>query len=108
MAIKFYADEHVHPAIVNALRKRGVDILTAQEAGLVSVSDREHLIFSTSQGRSILTQDSDFLRLHKRGLRHSGIIYAHQRTPMSEIIQGLILIYQVLTEEDLQNHLEFL
>ena len=108
MAIKFYADEHIHPAIVNALRKRGVDILAAQEAGMLGVSDDEHLRFSSSQGRSIITQDSDFLRLHQKEVKHSGILYTHQKTPLSEIIQGLILVYQVLTEEDMQNHVEFL
>lgn len=108
MAIKFYTDEHIHPAISNALRKRGVNILTAQEANMLGASDEEHLQFATAQGRTILTQDSDFLRLHKKEITHTGIVYAHQRTPMSAIIQGLILVYQVLTEEEMHNHIEFL
>jgi predicted nuclease of predicted toxin-antitoxin system len=108
MAIKFYTDEHIHPAIVSALRKRGMDVLTAQEANMLGVSDANHLQFAVSQGRVILTQDSDFLRLHQRKMSHNGIIYVHQKTPMGGIIEGLILIYQVVTEEEMQNHVEFL
>ena len=75
---------------------------------MLGASDEEHLQFAIAQGRIILTQDSDFLRLHRKEIIHNGIVYAHQRTSMSEIIQGLILIHQVLTEEEMQNHIEFL
>ncbi len=108
MAIKFYCDEHIHPAIANALRKRGIDILSAQEAGMLGVSDEKHLQFAITQKRIIFTQDTDFLRLHKTGIAHHGIIYAHQRKTIGEIIQGLILVYQVKAEEEMQNHVEFL
>lgn len=43
MAIRFYCDEHVDPAIAKALRTRGVDVLTAQEAGMLGVPDEDHL-----------------------------------------------------------------
>ena len=108
MAIKLYTDEHVHPAIAGALRKRGMDVLTAQEANMLGVSDEDHLQFAASQGRAILTQDSDFLGLHRSRITHHGIIYARQGTSVGGIIQGLTLIYQVLTEEEMQNHVEFL
>jgi hypothetical protein len=50
----------------------------------------------------------DFLRLHARQIKHRGIIYTHQKTPTKQIIQGLILIHQALTEEEMQDHIEFL
>ena len=62
MAIKFYTDEHVHPGIAKALRKRGIDVLTAQQAGMLDVDDDEHLQFAASQGRVVFTQDEDFRR----------------------------------------------
>jgi predicted nuclease of predicted toxin-antitoxin system len=107
MAIKFYADEHVHPGVVKALKKRGIDILTAQRAGLLDVDDKDHLQFSTSQGRVIFTQDEDFLGLHWE-MKHSGIAYCHRETPMRRIIEGLVLIYEAMTEEEMENHVEFL
>ena len=108
MAIKFYCDEHIRPAIAKALRNRGVDILTAQEAGMLGVPDEKHLQFAVSQKRAIFTQDTDFLRLHKMGIAHHGIIYARQSKPIGEIIQGLILIYQLAGEEEMENQVEFL
>jgi len=108
MAIRFYCDEHVDPAIANALRKRGVDILTATEAAMLGVADEKHLQFAVSEKRAIFTQDTDSLRLHKAEAAHYGVVYAHQSTPIGKIIQGLLLIYQVLTEEDLVNRVEFL
>jgi predicted nuclease of predicted toxin-antitoxin system len=108
MAIKFYSDEHVDLAIASALRKRGVDILTTQEAGMLGAADEDHLQFAISQNRAIFTQDTDFLRLHKSWPAHKGIIYTHQSTSLSKIIQGLLLIYQVLSEEDMENHVEYL
>ena len=107
MAIKFYTDEHIHPGVVKALRQSGIDILTAQQAGMLGVDDEVHLQFSTSQGRVILTQDEDFLSFHWE-MKHSGIAYTHQLTPMRKIIQGLTLIFETMTEEEMQNHIEFL
>ena len=83
MAIKFYTDEHVSPAVVNGLRQRGIDVLTAKEAGMLGMPDEKHLEIASTQGRVIFTQDSDFLRFHSKGINHHGIVYAHQRTPSS-------------------------
>ena len=104
MAIKFYMDEHVHPGITKALRQRGLNVLTAQQVGNLDVDDDEHLQFAASNGRVIFTQDEDFLR----ETNHNGIAYAHQRTPMRHIIEGLSLIAEVMTEEEMKNHIEFL
>lgn len=108
MAIRFYCDEHVDPAIANALRKRGVDILTATEAAMLGVADEKHIQFAVSEKRAIFTQDTDFLRLHKAEDTHYGIVYAHRSAPIGKIIQGLLLIYQALTEEEIKNHVEYL
>jgi len=74
---------------------------------MFGVDDGEHLQFVTPQGRVIFTQDEDFLDLHWK-MKHSGIAYAHQRTPMRRIIEGLTLIYEAMTEEDMENHVEYL
>jgi len=108
MAIKFYCDEHIHPAISTALRNRGADILTAQDVPMLGIADEAHLQFATSQGRAVITQDTDFLRLHKTGVSHYGILFAHQSKSLSEIIHSLIRVYQVSTEEDIKNNVVFL
>ncbi len=106
--LKFYTDEHVSSSVVKGLRMRGVDVITTKEAGMLGASDEEHIVFANREGRVIFTQDEDFLKLHSKGFKHSGIIYAHQRTPIGDIVRGLMLIYQVLESDEMKNHLEFL
>ena len=108
MAIKFYCDEHIHPAISTALRNRGADILTAQDMRMLGIADETHLQFATSQGRAVITQDTDFLRLHKTGFPHAGILFAHQSKTLGEIIHRLIRIYQMKTEREMENYVEYL
>ena len=108
MAIKFYCDEHIPLSIAKALKRRGVDILTAQEAGLMGMADEKHLQLAVSQARTIITQDTNFLRIHGTGTSHQGIVFAHQGTSIGEFIQGIILIYQVLSEQEMKNHVEYL
>jgi predicted nuclease of predicted toxin-antitoxin system len=107
MAIKFYTDEHVHPGIAKALRKNKIDVLAAQQAGMLNAGDDSHLQFAAAEGRVMITQDEDFLKLHKK-MNHKGIAYAHQRTSMRQIIEGLLLIYEAMTEEEMGNHVEYL
>lgn len=107
MAIKYYTDEHIHPGVVKALRQSEIDVVTAQQANMLDTDDDEHLKFSTAQNRTLVTQDEDFLELHSK-MQHGGIAYAHQRTPMHRIIEGLILIYEALTEDEMKNHVEYL
>jgi len=106
--IKFYMDEHVPPTVTEGLRRRGVDVLTAQEAQKLAASDEEHLAFARAQERAIFTQDADFLRLHAAGIVHAGIAYAPQQTPVGDMIRGLVLIAEVLEPSDMADQVEFL
>ena len=106
--ISLYTDEHVPVAVVEGLRRRGIDVLSTQEAGMLGASDEQQLDLASSQGRVIFTQDDDFLRLHVQGVSHSGIVYTHQQTPIGEIIRGLMLVCQVLEASEMQGHVEFL
>ena len=106
--IKFYTDEHVPNAVVKGLRLRGIDVLTTKEANMLGATDEEHLAFANKEGRIIFTQDGDFLRLNTKGFEHSGIVYAHQRTPIGKVVRGLLLIHQVIETDEMKNHIEFL
>jgi len=106
--IKFYLDEHVSKAVAKGLKRRGVDVLTVAEAGLLGATDEEHLERAKSEKRIIFTQDDDFLRLHATGNEHAGIVYAHQSKAVGTVISGLMLIHQVLETGDMINHVEYL
>jgi predicted nuclease of predicted toxin-antitoxin system len=105
--IKFYTAEHIPKTVADGLRRRGVDVLTTQEAGMLGVSDEEQLAFAANQGRVFLTGDDDFFRLHAQGIQHVGIVYTNRQTPIGQIIRGLMLIYEVLDASDMQNHIEY-
>jgi predicted nuclease of predicted toxin-antitoxin system len=100
ISIKFYTDEHVHPAVIAGLRRRGIDVLSSQDANMLAVSDEEHLKLALQENRVIFTQDDDFLKFHAQQIPHKGIVYAHQRTTIGQIIQGLMLISQVLNASE--------
>ncbi len=109
MKIRFHLDENANPAIANGLRRRGIDVTTTPEAGLISVSDEEQLRFAFRQSRVIFTQDRDFLRLHDNGFEHCGIAYCIKGSrSIGEILRGLILIWEVLEAEDMRGKVEFL
>ena len=56
-----------------------------------------------AEQRVIFTQDSDLLRLHAAEHPHSGIVYAPQGMSIGEIIHGLMLLYQVLNADEMED-----
>ena len=106
--VRFYTDEHVAKAVAAGLRLRGIDVVTTHQAGMLGASDEQHLAFALSQGRVLVTQDDDFIRLSAGGAPHAGIVYAPQQTPVGEIIRGLTLIYHVLAVEEIAGNTEFI
>lgn len=74
---------------------------------MLGASDEEHLAFASEQQRVLVTQDADFLRLHEQGMKHAGIVYTPQGTPVGTIINWLLLMHDVLEPEDTENQVEF-
>jgi predicted nuclease of predicted toxin-antitoxin system len=66
--IQFYMDQHIPAAVTQGLRQRGVEVLTAQDAGRCGLSDVEQLQFATACERVMVTFGPDFLALHADGL----------------------------------------
>lgn len=79
----FYANENFPRRAVEALRALGHDVITTQEAGNAgqAIPDLEVLDFATRAGRAVLTLNRrDFIRLHKRGIAHAGIVVCTEDT----------------------------
>ena len=107
--IKFHLDEHVDPDIAEALRRHGIDVTTTVEAALRTTHDDVHMDHIRSEGRVIVTHDADFLRRASRDTDHPGVAYCHMGTrSMGQIIRTLILIWEVLTPEEMRGRVEFL
>ena len=107
-SVRYYVDEHVGSAIVHGLRRRGVDVMTVAEAGMRGRSDEAQLAFALKAGRATFTQDRDFLRLAASGIPHAGVVYAPQQASIGAIIGGLLLIYNVLSAEDMMDSVEYI
>jgi len=73
-------DVHVRRAITEGLRRRDVDVLTAQEDGSRRLRDPELLDRAIILGRAVFSQDEDMLREASRRQAASepfaGVIYA--------------------------------
>lgn len=109
MELRFHLDEHVDPDLAAALRRRGIDVTTTQDEGLLSAPDDVHLAFTERTGRVLITHDADFLRLHAAGVRHAGICYCHpQARTLGEIIDAVLLIHGCLQRDEMEQHVEYL
>jgi hypothetical protein len=56
----------------------------------------------------MIAQDTDFLRLHAEGVGRSGIAFLHQGETTSYILRMLVLLFDVLTAEEIAGRVEFL
>jgi len=115
VTIRLYFDEDsMRHALVEALRKRGVDVLTALEAGTTEQTDEQKLEYAAAQGRAIYEFNvGDFCRIHSQWLTqhktHAGIILAHQRRfSVGGQMKRLLRFLGTISAEDMQNRLEFL
>lgn len=76
-----------------------VDVTTTQEARLCGATDHAEITYSLTHSRVVVTSDQDFLRHHRAGIAHAGIIYAPQKTHSTGVlIRRLKLIHDVLED----------
>lgn len=106
--ISFLTDEHLPNAVAKGLRARGVEASTAGEAGQLGSADASLLAHARTEGKVLITSDSDHLRLHAAGVPHAGIVFAPSDISIGVIIGGAMLIAEVLTSDEMMNHVEFL
>jgi hypothetical protein len=111
--LALYMDVHIPRAITNGLRRRGVEVITAQEDGTAELDDPPLLDRATGINRPLYTQDDDLLAEARRrqmaGEAFSGVIYLHQlRSPIGRCVDDLELIAKTFEPEDLKNCVEFI
>jgi predicted nuclease of predicted toxin-antitoxin system len=107
--IRFHLDENCDPRIAAGLRLHDVDVTTTAEAGLLEASDDVQLAYAVAQGRVVVTQDTDFLRMAATGKESPGIaFYPNQGRSIGQIIRDLLLIWEVYEPDEMRNRVEFL
>lgn len=106
-------DVHIPRAITNGLRRRGVEVITAQEDGSAELDDPPLLDRASELNRPLYTQDDDLLaeahRRQKAGESFAGVIYSHQlRSPIGKCVDDLELIAKSFDPDDLKSRVEFI
>ena len=107
--IQYFMDEHYPRPVSQGLRRHGVDVLTAQEAGRIGIADADQLAFALAENRVMVTFDTDYLALHHSGAQHAGIAWCpEQKYAIGQLIQALLIVHGVLDRDAMRNHVEYL
>ena len=106
--IRFHLDENCSKAIAAGLTRRGIDVTTTPEVGLMGAIDERQAAHCLAERRVLFTQDQDFLRLDAAGIEHSGIAYCVKDTrSIGEIIRHLVLIWEILEPIEIAGRVEY-
>lgn len=110
----FLDEDSMHRALPRSLRAAGIDVLSVAEAGRRGLSDEEHLVLSTSQGRVLYSCNlSHFARLNRAWLRagrhHAGIVVLKEQwTPIGTQIRALLRLASSRDADSMRDQIEFL
>ena len=110
--IRLHADESVDRRVLAGLRRRGVDVSSASDAGLLGVADDRQLEFSTAQARTLRTGDRDHLAIADAwlasGKRHAGVVYYHPGwTTLGHVVREVRGIANGLAPDAVQSRILF-
>ena len=113
MAVALYMDVHVPGPITQQLRRRAVDVLTAQEDGRDKVSDERVLERATTLARLVFTQDVLFRVLaeqwQRQGREFAGLLFGPQLgATIGQYVQDLELIAGASEPDEWLNVVQFL
>jgi hypothetical protein len=87
-----YANENLRLDLINALRNLGYNVLTSREAKRDNqkILDDLQLQFAKDQNRVLITYNrKDFLKLHREGQSHQGIICCRENIKDYEYAQWI-------------------
>lgn len=113
MSCALYVDVNVHRAITDGLRRRGHDVLTAQEDGSATLADSILLDRVRSLRRIIFTMDVDFLEEAASRLRlgrpFATVVYIAQRKAvLARCIDDLAFIADAISDHEATGQIVYL
>ncbi len=103
--LRYFVDEHVKESIADQLKLRGIDVLTAKDAGRANqeISDEEQLGFAAAQGRVLVTADRDFTVLAYTCTPHEGVILLQRRVDIGRYVEYLEAVSLIVDPEEIRD-----
>lgn len=113
MSHALYCDQHVPGPIALGLRRRGIEVVTAEEDGTKRLDDERLLARATSLGRVLVSYDADFAVIaaawQREGRPFAGIIrITRQDLPYGQLIDDLELIAKLAAPDEVANRILYL
>ena len=108
--IRLAADEDFNNDIVRALRRT---LPNVREAGLGGCADPEVLAWAAEEDRVLLTHDVTTMTRHAleriaRGAHMPGVVAVHQRLPIGNVLDDLVLVASCSLPGDWVDQVQFL
>lgn len=108
MKVRYYLDENVQVVIAEQLTRRGIDVLTVRDLGLLGDEDINHLQRATELGRVLCTHDADYVEMAVSGVEHAGIVIGKQyKHTIGDWVNFLELVHGVYEAEEMRNLVEY-
>jgi hypothetical protein len=110
----YFDEDSTDWRLINSLRARGIDVISALEVNMLRRDDDEQLDFATAQNRVICSFNiRDFNRIHKEymeaGKEHAGIILVQQQQfSVGEYVRRIQSLMAQKSIEEMHNWIEFL
>jgi len=114
MFVSLYMDVNISGLITRQLRRRGIDVLTAQEDGLATTPDPQLLDRATELGRVFVSGDKHFLaeaaRRQSNGAHFPGVIHLSGKPniPIGIFIEQLELLAKAELPDNFTNQVYYL
>jgi len=113
MSLGLYMDVHAPRPITRGLRRRGVDVLTAQEDGTARAPDPELLHRARELGRILFSQDEDLIveavKCQRTGEPFATVVFARQLDlSIGRCIADLEALAKAALPEDARGQIIFL
>lgn len=113
MSLGLYTDVHVPAAITRGPRRRGVEVLTAQEDGTTRLGDPELLDRAGALGRILFTRDEDLLAVAAErlggGKPFASVVFARQlEVSIGRCVADLEVIAKAAASEESRSQVSYL
>lgn len=111
--VRLYCDEDVSAGIVENLRQRGFDVLSARDTDRLHLDDDAQLGFAVAEQRALFTHNRyDFEQRHRlylaEGRQHYGIILALRRPSDTAVVARLLALLNSVTGDEMINQLRYI